>query len=50
MISYVRGVAADVDALGELARESFRLDSLPMDELVLLQNVSERKQKLANVL
>lgn len=50
MISYVRGVAADVDALGELARESFRLNSLPMDELVLLQNVSERKQKLANVL
>lgn len=44
MISRVRGVATDVDAVGKLARESSDGDSVAMDELVLVQDVSEERK------
>ena len=37
----VRGIAADVDALRKLALEGLRLDAVAMNELVLLEDVSE---------
>lgn len=40
MIPRVCGAAADVDAVGKLAREGSGGDSVAMDELVLLENVS----------
>lgn len=43
MISCVRRAAADVDAVGKLARESLRLDSVAMNKLVLVED--EPKQK-----
>jgi hypothetical protein len=43
MSSRVRDVAADVDALGKLAREGLRLDAVAMYELVLLKDVSGTK-------
>jgi hypothetical protein len=47
MIARVGGVAADVDAVGKLARESRGGDSVAVHEFVLLENVSgERKWKL----
>ena len=42
MISCVGGVAADVNAIGKLARKDFRLDSITMNKLVLLEDESER--------
>ena len=35
----VSGVATDVDAVGKLARERFRLDATSVDEFVLLKDV-----------
>lgn len=41
MVSRVRGVSADVDAVGELAGKRLRRDAVPMDELVLLEDEPE---------
>lgn len=45
MISCVRGVAADVDAVGKLAGKSLR-DPVAVDEFVLLEDKSENRRKI----
>lgn len=40
MILRVGGVATDVNAVWKLAWKGFRLDAIPVDEFVLLEDVS----------
>ena len=44
MIFCVRRVATDINAVGKLAGKCFCLDSVAMNKLVLLEDVSETKE------